>query len=140
MAPPLPPVPKAVAVEVVAARPSETDRATIKYMSAQLNRPIRDEVYLVKVRLEAVPPATGLAWALYVGDDRVPKYFAYEKGVYFKVFDPQFLAEHDGQSVRFSLDGTEFLDTGLKLEKTKAVVEAAALAKSPLPEQADALK
>ena len=140
MLPMTPPAPKAVAVEVVAARPSETDSATIKHMSAQLNRPIRDEVYLVKVRLETMPPATGRAWALYLNDYRVPKYFAYEKGVYFKVFDPQFLAEHDGQSVRFSLDGTEFLDTGLKLEKTKAVVEAAALAKSPLPEQADALK
>ena len=140
MLPMTPPAPKAVAVEVVAARPSETDSATIKHMSAQLNRPIRDEVYLVKVRLETMPPATGRAWALYLNGYRVPKYFAYEKGVYFKVFDPQFLAEHDGQSVRFSLDGTEFLDTGLKLEKTKAVVEAAALAKSPLPEQADALK
>src|SRR6516225_5454310 len=99
MLPMTPPAPKAVAVEVVAARPSETDSATIKHMSAQLNRPIRDEVYLVKVRLETMPPATGRAWALYLNGYRVPKYFAYEKGVYFKVFDPQFLAEHDGQSV-----------------------------------------
>jgi hypothetical protein len=136
----MPPVPKAVAVEVVAARPSEADRATIAHMSAHLNRPIRDQVYLVKVRLEALPPATGLAWALYLDDYRVPKYFAYKDGVYFKVHDPQFLAEHDGQSLRFSLNGTQFVDTGLKLEKTRAVVEAAALAKTPLPEQTEALK
>jgi hypothetical protein len=140
MASPLPPVPKAVAVEVVAARPTETDRATITYMSAQLNRPIRDEVYLVKVRLEAMPPATGLAWALYLDDYRVPKYFAYKEGVYFKVHDAQFLAEHDGQSLRFSLDGAQFVDTGLKLENTRAVVEAAARATTPLPEQTEALK
>jgi hypothetical protein len=140
MLPMTPPVPKAVAVEVVAARPSDTDRATLTHMSTQLNRLLRDEVYLVKVRLEAVPPATGLAWALYLDDYRVPKYFAYKGGVYFKVHDPQFLAEHDGQALRFSLNGTQFVDTGLKLEKTRAVVEAAARAKTPLPEQADALK
>jgi hypothetical protein len=140
MTPMTPPPPKAVAVEVVAARPSETDRATIAHMSAHLNRPIRDEVYLVKVRLETLPPAAGLAWALYLDNYRVPKYFAYRDGVYFKVHDPQFLAEHEGQSLRFSLNGTEFVDTGLKLEKTKAVVDAAALAKTPLPEQAAALK
>ena len=140
MSPMTPPAPKAVAVEVVAARPSEADRSAIRHMSAQLNRPIRDEVYLVKVRLEALPPATGLAWALYLDDYRVPKYFAYKDGVYFKVHDPQFLAEHEGQSLRFSLNGTQFVDTGLRLEKTRAVVEAAAQAKVPLPEQADVLK
>jgi hypothetical protein len=135
-----PPAPKAVAIEVVAARPSEADRATIAHIKTQERRPLRDEVYLVKVRLEALPPATGIGWALYLNDYRVPKYWAYNQGVYFKVHDPQFLAEHDGQSLRFSTNGTDFVDTGLKLEKTKPVVDAAALGARPLPEQADALK
>jgi hypothetical protein len=37
-------------------------------------------------------------------------------GIYFKVFDPQFFQDHQGQSLRFSQNGTEFTDTGLKLE------------------------
>jgi hypothetical protein len=135
-----PPAPKAVAVEVVAARPSEADRATIRHISTQERRPLRDEVYLVKVRLEALPPPTAIGWALYLDDYRLPKYWTYPHGVYFKVHDPKFLAEHEGQSLRFSTNGTEFVDTGLKLEKTRPVVEAAARGATPLPEQADALK
>ena len=30
--------------------------------------------YLVKVRLQSVPPAASAGWGLYVGDFRVPKY------------------------------------------------------------------
>jgi len=30
-------------------------------------------VYVVKVRLKAKPPVTSMAWALYVGDERVSK-------------------------------------------------------------------
>ncbi|MFI5455205.1 MAG: hypothetical protein ACHRXM_07100 [Isosphaerales bacterium] len=135
-----PPAPKAVAVEVVAARPSEADRATITHISNQERRPLRDEVYLVKIRLEALPPPAAIGWALYLKDYRVPKYWAYKHGVYFKVHDPQFLTEHEGQTLRFSTNGTDFVDTDLKLEKTKPVVEAAALGATPLPEQADALK
>jgi hypothetical protein len=135
-----PPAPKAVAVEVVAARPSEADRATIAHISNQERRQLRDEVYLVKVRLESLPRPAAVGWALYLNDYRVPKYWEYKHGVYFKVHDPQFLAEHDGQSLRFSTNGTEFVETNLKLESTKPVVEAAARATTPLPEQADALK
>ena len=135
-----PPAPKAIAVEVVAARPSEADRATITHISNQERRALRDEVYLVKVRLEALPPPTAIGWGLYLNDYRVPKYWAYKNGVYFKVHDPQFLAEHEGQALRFSTNGTDFVDTGLKLEKTKPVVDAAARGATPLPEQADALK
>jgi hypothetical protein len=135
-----PPAPKAVAVEVIAARPSDTDRATIAHISQAERKALRDEVYLVKVRLDAVPAAAATGWALYLGDHKVPKYWAYKQGLYFKVHDPQFLAKHEGQSLRFSTNGTQFVDTGLRLEKTKPVVDAAALRATPLPEQADALK
>jgi hypothetical protein len=132
--------PKAVAVEVVAAQTTEADRAAIAHLRARDNKPLPDAVYLVKVRFETIPPATSHGWALYVNGQRIPKYWAYKDGVYFKVFDPQFFVDHQGQPLRFSLNGTEFVDTGLKLGPPEPSVQAAVGGVSGLPPQAEALK
>lgn len=132
--------PKAVAVEVVAAQPTETDREIIAHLSARDDKPLSDAAYLVKVRFETMPPPTSQGWALYVNDYRIPKYWAFSDGIYFKVFDPQFFADHKGQPLRFSLDGTQFVDTGLKLEMPKPKGKKAAIDATKLPLQAEALR
>jgi hypothetical protein len=116
--------PKVTGVEVVAARPSETDSAAIASLSAEMNRSLPQTSYIVNIKLESPPPSTGAGWALYVGDFRVPKYWQSEQGVYFKVFDPQFFEEHKGQKLRFSRDGIEFIDTGTKLPAAKPAPSA----------------
>src|SRR5260221_11868641 len=113
MAPSSPP--KAVAVEVVATQPTEADSAAIAHLSARDRKSLPQAAYLVKVRLETLPQATSQGWALYVGDFRIPKYWAFKGGIYFKVFDPQFFADHQGQPLRFSQNGTEVIDAGVKL-------------------------
>jgi hypothetical protein len=107
--------PKVVALEVVATQPTEADTKAIAHLSAQAGKSLPQVAYLVKVRLKKVPPATSHGWALYVNDFRIPKYWEYEHGIYFKVFDPQFFADHQGEQLRFSDNGTEFVDTGVKL-------------------------
>jgi hypothetical protein len=129
--------PKATAVEVVAAQPTEADRAALAHLRARDNKELAEVAYLVKVRFESMPTATAHGWALYVDGYRVPKYWAAKDGIYFKVFDPAFFAEHDGHTLRFSMDGTTFIDTGLKLEKPKPHAVPSA---PPLPTQADVLK
>jgi hypothetical protein len=106
---------KAVAIEVVAAEPTDADRAAIAHLSARERKSIAPVTYLVKVRFDIMPEPTSQGWALYVGDFRVPKYWATQDGIYFKVFDPQFLEEHEGEPLRFSQNGIEFIDTGLTL-------------------------
>jgi len=108
--------PKVIGIEVVAAQSTEADRAAIVYLSAQANKPLPQVAYIVKIRFDAMPPATSHGWALYVNDFRIPKYWEYKNGIYFKVFDPQFLADHEGERLRFSPNGSEFIDTGVKLE------------------------
>lgn len=108
--------PKAVAVEVVPAQPTEADRTIIEQLNVSEKKSLAPVVYVVKIRLDAVPPATSSGWALYVNDLRIPKYWEYKEGIYFKVFDPQFFQDHKGQSLRFSPNGTDFIDTGLKLD------------------------
>ena len=107
----LPEPPKITTVEVVAAQPTEADRAAIAHMGVK--EP--GAVYVVKVRLKAKPPVTSMAWALYVDDELVSKYWEYTDGIYFTVFDPQFFIRHQGKQLRFSQNGTDFFDTGVQL-------------------------
>ena len=107
--------PKITAIEVVAAQPTEADSAAIAHLSTQTNRALPQLVYVVKVELSAKPPVTSMAWALYVNDVLIPKYWEYKDGIYFTVIDPQFFADHKGKRLRFSQNGVDFYDTGIKL-------------------------
>jgi hypothetical protein len=130
---PLPEPPKVAAVEVIAAQPTETDRAAVAHMGAAEPK----AVYVVKVKLKAKPPVTSMAWALYVNDELVSKYWEYADGIYFTVSDPQFFTRHRGKQLRFSQNGTDFFDTGVKLAAAPSVAEDNA---TRLPLQADVLK
>jgi len=130
---PLPEPPKVAAVEVIAAQPTEADRAAM----APLGVTEPKAVYVVKVKLKAKPPVTSMAWALYVSDELVSKYWEYADGIYFTVTDPQFFTRHRGKQLRFSQNGTDFFDTGVKLTPAPSVADGNAIG---LPLQADVLK
>jgi hypothetical protein len=134
--------PKATAVEVVATQPTDADRTSISHVSAREKRPLPPVTYIVKVQLETLLAATGAGWALYVGDFRIPKYRDYKGGIFFKVVDPQFFRDHQGQPLRFSANRKDFIDTGLKLPAPTAPTAGApaAAASSQLPRQEDVLK
>jgi hypothetical protein len=132
-------IPKVVSVEVVAARPTESDRAMISQLSAESERPISETAFIVKVRLEEIPPATSHGWALYVGDTRIPKYWEYSGGIYFKVLDEEFLAEHQRHKLRFSDNGEDFIDTGVRLPGPSASRAARSTSVRGLPEQSEVL-
>jgi hypothetical protein len=138
MEPPAPP--KVVAVEVVAAQPTEADKAAIAHLSVRDRKALAEVAYVVKIRFESMPEATSRGWALYVDDFRIPKYWAYKEGVFFKIFDPQFFQDHREQSLRFSENGVDFVDTGLKLAPPRLGVERIAKDLSKLPSQDDVLK
>lgn len=107
--------PKVLSAEVIATRPTAADTAMIARLASDSDSPLGEVAYIVKIRLREIPPATGLGWALYAGDVRIPKYWEYPGGIYFKVLDPQFLAANRGKPLRFSLNGQEFVETGVKL-------------------------
>lgn len=132
--------PKVVALEVVAAEPTDADRKAIAHLSAQASKSLPEVTYLVKVRLEKVPPATSAGWALYVNDFRIPKYWEYKHGIYFKVFDPQFFADHQGKQLRFSHNGSEFVDTGVQLPAHGSITTKAKADAIKLPPQSEFLK
>jgi len=133
--------PKIAAVEVVAAEPTDADRAA----SVRNRQAEPQAVYVVKVKLKEKPPVTSLAWGLYVGNVLIPKYWEYADGIYFTVSDPKFFADHKGKALRFSHDGIEFFNTGAKLAAQPKSETAASKSKAKskavkLPSQADVLK
>ena len=137
MTPPTPP--KVAAVEVIATQPTDADRSVIAHLFPRAPAPLEDVTYIVKIKLEEMPPVTSHGWALYLNDERVPKYWAYKDGIFFKIYDPKFLAEHRGEALRFSLDGVRFVDTGKKLP-LKPKAQRSRNAVGSLPLQSDVLK
>jgi hypothetical protein len=129
MQPPTPP--KISGVEVEAAEPTEADSAAIARMSADTNRSLPEVAQVVKVRLESKPPVTSMAWRLYVNDVLIPKYWEYEDGIYFTVLDPQFFSDNKGKQLRFSLNGIDFFDTGVKLSAPTAPAAASKPKRTP---------
>ncbi len=132
--------PQAVAVEVVAAQATEADSAMLAQLELSESKSLPGAAYIVKVRLKALPEATSQGWALYVDKLRIPKYWAYRQGIYFKVFDPQFFADHKGGKFRFSQNGTDFIDTGLKLAPPAEPKKESRRRIARLPLQDDVLK
>jgi hypothetical protein len=122
MQPPAPP--KISAVEVVPAQPTEAESAAIAQLGVETNRSLPQVAYVVKVRLRTKPPVTSMAWALYVHDALIPKYWEYKDGIYFTVLDPQFFADHKGKRLRFSQNGVDFFDTGVRLPAPAAAAES----------------
>ena len=84
------------------------------------NRSLPQVAYVVKVKLKTKPPVTSMAWALYVDDVLIPKYWEYGDGIYFTVLDPQFFSDHKGKRLRFSQNGTDFHNTGMRLAAPSA--------------------
>jgi hypothetical protein len=131
--------PKVVSAEVVAAQPTEADTPMIARLSTELNRRLPATAFIVKIQLEKIPEPTGDGWALYVGETRIPKYWEYPGGIYFKVFDQTFLADHQGEPLRFSHNDQDFVKTGVNLPEPEMARATARTATRSLPLQSDVL-
>jgi len=131
--------PKVVSAEVVAAQPTDADKPMLARLSSELDRRLPASAFIVKIRLDKVPEPTGDGWALYVGDTRIPKYWEYPGGIYFKVLDDTFLAEHQGAPLRFSHDDRTFVNTGVNLPGPEAPRPTAAKGARRLPLQSELL-
>jgi len=132
--------PRVEAVQIVVTRPTVPDHRTLAHLREAEKRDLENAVYLVKLRLETVPQPSSLAWALYLRNERVPQCWAYKHGIFFKVFDPQFLERRDGHELRFSLNGSDFVDTGHRLQWSASRSAKTAHPAAPLPTQDEALQ
>lgn len=150
--------PTIASVDVIATQPTAGDVANAQRLSrgaaiaaTEANAgapPVEPSaVYVVRIKLAEMPSISSSGWALYVGEERIPKYWEYAEGIYFKVTDPNFLTRHAGHALQFSTNGKEFVDTGKKMEAQPGAPSAEALAapaadsgRALLPTQAEVLQ
>ncbi|MGH8547421.1 MAG: hypothetical protein ACRERU_02225 [Methylococcales bacterium] len=84
-------------------------------------------VYIVKLYIDDWSPFyTSRGYRLFIGENEIKKYAGFRHGLFFKVYDPDFLAENVGKMIRFSVDGVDFSDTGVRLPDHSVGVLAAA--------------
>jgi hypothetical protein len=131
---------KVSAIEVRAAQPKAADTRKIRYVAETRDVSLEDIAYVVKLYVEDVERFyTSLGYRLFVGDHEITKYAGFKNGIYFKVYDPGFLAQHAGDKVQFTTDGVEFVDTGVTFPEfsvdAEFAVEAGLAAGLPTQEQ-----
>jgi hypothetical protein len=108
--------PQVTNVEVVATQSQPADSEKIAHLrSTTNNTALADVTYVVKVDLREPMPATSMGYTLLVGDYPINKYASFTGGIYFKVYDPNFFAEHGGESIKFSVGGMAAHETGARL-------------------------
>ncbi len=108
-------IPKVRSVQIVAVSPEPADSRRLAFMRSEESTPVEEVVHLVKVYFDSPLPVTGSAFYLYVGDAWIRRYYGFNGGVYFNVDDPAFIQKHSGQTLRFTQDHIEFIDSQVVL-------------------------
>jgi hypothetical protein len=132
-------LPNFTKVEIVMVQPEAADHRKIAHIRATSNPAIQPVLYLVKVYLEKPLPATGSGYALYLGEERIPKYTEFPGGIYFDVHDPIILERHRGEPIRFRTDMQEFVKSTANLPAIP-VSTLDASGQASLPTKSDALQ
>lgn len=133
-------MPDIEAVHVIATRPLAQDLPRM-ISTSPLEDTARTPVYVVRIRLggNLSTGHSGGGFDLYVGDARISKFYGWPGGIYFKIYDREFFERHKDHTIRLSIDGQNFKDTGQVLEEP-VLAPPSILEASPLPTQESVLR
>jgi len=133
---------KASVVEITRINPSKGDLAKIKQKrkgQAQIvNVGQAEQVHVVKLYLD-MPRATGRAYVLYIGDQKIDEYGAFAEGIFFKAYERKDLDSWAGQPVRFAARN-ELIELGVSFPSKEELAAMPALDVTQLPELDQVLK
>lgn len=135
------PYPEITNVEVIPTQPKPADVRSIEYIQTTNNITLDNVTYIVKISLKNPLPVTSQGFTLFLDNYRVSKYFQFPGGIYFKVYDPNFLTERAGNKLLFSIPGVGVRDTGYQLpdNSTSLVETIGTRSTSILPTQEEVL-
>ncbi len=102
-------------IQIVPVKPEPSDERKLAHFRETLKLPLEPVLYLVKVYLAEPLPTTSSGYSLYVGQERIQRYTEFPGGIYFNILNPQFIDKHQGETLRFSVDGETFIETESKL-------------------------
>jgi hypothetical protein len=127
-------------MQVAAVHPEVEDKERLQFMETDSGVPSPGCYYIAKIYLEKPLPATAMAPDFYVGDEHIPEYSGFKGGIYFKVYDPRFFERNAGKPVRYTMDGSSFHDTSVKLPQPPVDAGADEAKASSLPTKAEVLR
>jgi hypothetical protein len=129
-------------IQLLLARPEGADLRKIHHFAADRGAEVEEVSYIVKLYTDTLPVQNSLGVELYVGDHPIRQYAQFKHGIYFKVNDPQQLANLQGGEVRFRRPGTaEFIQTGVRLPAQETINRSFRGADiTQLPTQAEVLR
>ncbi|MDJ0728751.1 MAG: hypothetical protein QNJ33_02050 [Crocosphaera sp.] len=110
--------PQVTSVEVIATQPKIVDMRNISYIQERDNSNYPEIVYMIKIYMDNQPSISDLGFDIYLNDYRIQKYGRFPRGIYIKIWNPNFLSEYGGAEVRFTRDGNSFHDSGQNLPDT----------------------
>lgn len=134
---------KIESIEIIPIQSEAADTRKIKHINKTLNKRLREETYLVKIKMPTQPFFRSMGYDLFIGTRQIGKYMVFKKGIFFKVNDPDVLEEISEEKIRFRLSGAEeFIDSGTIFTKSVEFrsVKKAFKVKKRLPTLQEALE
>ena len=110
-------------VDIVRARPEAGDTRSIESIEKRENVSLDRAAWMVVLSLDYVPEPGGQMLSLHLDDYWVRKYWAFDGGIYFKVYNPRFFVKHGGKTFRFVAEDGTVIRTGEYLPKAPREAE-----------------
>jgi hypothetical protein len=95
---------KIMSVKVVAVEPEQSDVSRLEHLRNEVEPKLENVIFLVKIYMSGIP-ISGTGMSLFIGDEKIPKYWPFNGGVYFIIYEPEFFVKHKHSFIGFSLDG-----------------------------------
>lgn len=102
-------------VEIIPTITLEEDIENIKFINSIESEIVQETTYVVKIWLDDILPFSSLSVDLYLNDYKVRKYFEFDRGIYFKVFNPRFFEKHSDKKIYFIIGNSEIVETDWRL-------------------------
>lgn len=101
-------------IEIIPTLTLPEDSQNITYLNSIEPNNINETTYVVKIWLMNKITVTNVSIDLLFNEYRVRKYYEFDGGIYFKVFNPRFFEKHSNKEIFFLVGNVELVETGWK--------------------------
>ena len=101
-------------IEIIPTQTLPEDSQNIAYLNSIEPNNINEATYVVKIWFANNVPVTNISIDLLFNEYKVRKYFEFDGGIYFKVFNPRFFEKHSNKKIFFLVGNIELVETGWK--------------------------
>lgn len=115
-------LPEVHSISIESVVPETADTKRLQFVNKNAEAPDTMLICKVYCSFEGMPKSQ--LPALYLGDFWVRKYFAFSRGIYFNIYDLEFVGTHANKVVRFSFDHVNFSKSEVLFSNARARTSA----------------